>query len=303
MSTSWLERLKRAGRTFLAGSQHLLYPGCCLLCGRMLPAEPPHFCAECRQNLFTDPHPCCPRCAGTIGPFAVVDGRCGSCRQEAFRFEQVLRLGPYDGLLREVIPRLKHQRGEGLAELLGESWAEHAATRFEELHVEAIVPVPLHWLRRWRRGYNQSAALGHGLSTRLGIPCHTSWLRRIRNTPQQTRQTPAGRKANVRGAFQARPGSPLKGRSVLLVDDVMTTGATAGEAARRPSGRRREPRRCRRAGASAGLKEHSTPRILAVSSLRQDRHAERAKNGAGSEKRCRTRPPAAVRGRSTSLAL
>jgi predicted amidophosphoribosyltransferase len=90
----------------------------------------------------------------------------------------------------------------------------------------------LHWLRRWRRGYNQSAALARGIATRLGLPCHPSWLRRIRNTPQQTHQTPAGRKANVRGAFRTRPGAPVRGRTILLVDDVMTTGVTASEAAR-----------------------------------------------------------------------
>jgi predicted amidophosphoribosyltransferase len=76
------------------------------------------------------------------------------------------------------------------------------------------------------------SALARGLSGRLRVPCQPSWLRRIRNTPPQTRQTTAGRKENVRGAFRARPGAPLRGRSLLLVDDVMTTGATAGEAAR-----------------------------------------------------------------------
>jgi ComF family protein len=229
MSMPWLDRLSSVGRDFLSGVQHLVYPGCCLLCGRTLPSYQPHFCDICREGLFDDPTPSCPRCAGTIGPFAVIAGRCWSCRKETFGFERVVRLGPYDGLLREVILRLKRQRGEGLAELLGECWAEHASAQFDSLAVDAIVPVPLHWLRRWRRGYNQSAALCLGLSTRLHIPCQTSWLRRVRNTPQQTRQTIAGRKENVRGAFR---GAGVKGRAILLVDDVMTTGATANEAAR-----------------------------------------------------------------------
>jgi ComF family protein len=189
-------------------------------------------CAACQHDLFADPLPFCPRCAGSVGPFAVIDGRCRACRDEPFYFEQVVRLGPYEGLLREVVLRLKHQTGEGTAELFGERWAEHAAPQFEALHADAIVPVPLHWLRRWRRGYNQSASLARGLATRLGLPCNPSWLRRVRNTPQQTLQTPAGRKANVRGAFRTRAGAPVKGRTILLVDDVMTTGATASEAAR-----------------------------------------------------------------------
>ncbi len=232
MALSWLDRLAAFGRDLLAGTRDLVYPAHCLLCGRSLPPDEQHFCGVCRVDVFFDPHDCCPRCAGTIGPFAVVEGRCRACRDEPFAFERALRLGPYEGLLREIILRLKHQSAEGLAELLGACWAEQAAEQFTALHVDALVPVPLHWLRRWRRGYNQSAALCRGLSARLGVPCQPSWLRRIRNTPRQTNQTPAGRKANVRGAFRARHSAAVKGRAILLVDDVMTTGATAGEAAR-----------------------------------------------------------------------
>jgi ComF family protein len=232
MSTPWLDRLTALGGDLLAGARNLVYPGHCLLCGRPLPPDQQHFCGVCRLDVFTDPHEVCPRCAGTVGPFAVVEGRCRACQDEPFAFERVLRLGSYDGLLREVILRLKHRAAEGLAELLGECWAEQAAALFAALRVDALVPVPLHWMRRWHRGYNQSAALSHGLSVRLRVPCQPSWLRRIRNTPRQTSQTPAGRKANVRGAFRARGGAALKGRAVLLVDDVMTTGATVGEATR-----------------------------------------------------------------------
>jgi len=232
MTVSGLERLTNLSRDFLIGAGHLIYPGCCLLCGQPLAAAQDHFCSLCRQELFTDSHETCPRCAGTIGPFASIEGRCHACRDESFAFERVLRLGRYDGLLGEVILRLKNQTGEGLAELLGECWAKEAAARFASLHFEAMVPVPLHWRRRWQRGYNQSVALCRGLAAALRVPYHPSWLRRVRHTPRQASQTPAGRKANVRGAFRSRPGVPIKGRAVLLVDDVMTTGATASEAAR-----------------------------------------------------------------------
>jgi ComF family protein len=162
----------------------------------------------------------------------LIDSGCSACRDESLPFEAAVRLGRYDGPLRDVILRMKHHTGEALAELLGELWADRVGPRLLALQPEVVVPVPLHWWRRWRRGYNQSAALAHSLADRLKLPCHPGWLRRIRNTPPQTSQTLAGRRENVRGAFRARYGVPLRQRSVLLVDDVMTTGATASEAAR-----------------------------------------------------------------------
>jgi ComF family protein len=150
-------------------------------------------------------------------------------------------MGPYEGRLREVVLRLKHHSGEGLAELLGELWVDQARQAFQAAQADVVVPVPLHWWRRWRRGYNQSVALALGTSGRLGLPCHPGWLRRIRHTPHQTYLSAAARRDNVRGAFRARPAAGLKDRTVLLIDDVMTTGATVGEAARalRDAGARR----------------------------------------------------------------
>jgi ComF family protein len=147
-----------------------------------------------------------------------------------FHFESVLRLGPYDGLLRDVVLRLKHANGEGLAELVGALWAEHAAPRLRQLGADVVIPVPLHWWRRLQRGYNQSESLARALADHLQLPCRPRWLRRFRHTPRQTVQTPAQRWDNVRGVFRARP--QVKGKTVLLIDDVLTTGGTASEAAR-----------------------------------------------------------------------
>jgi ComF family protein len=113
---------------------------------------------------------------------------------------------------------------------VGELWAEHAGPKFQAFRADVLVPVPLHWRRRFRRGYNQSTALAHGLSARLHLPVLTSCLRRIRHTPFQTHQSVTGRRDNVRNAFQ--PLVRLPEKAVLLIDDVLTTGATAHEAAK-----------------------------------------------------------------------
>jgi predicted amidophosphoribosyltransferase len=161
MSIDWLAWFTKAGRDLGRGLLHLVYPGHCLTCGLPLGAERASFCDPCRTALFTDPAESCPHCAATVGPYGVVDGRCMRCRAEGFAFAAALRLGPYDGLLRRVILRLKNQRGEGLAELLGTCWAQQAAVRFRALGVDAVLPVPLHFWRRMRRGYNQSHADAH----------------------------------------------------------------------------------------------------------------------------------------------
>jgi ComF family protein len=225
-------RLLAAGRELAHGLLHLVYPGLCWLCGQSLVPPQEGFCDPCRSDLFSDPFPSCPRCANTIGPFAHVADGCPACRRESFAFERVVRLGPYEGTLREAVLRLKSWAGDGLAEVLGEAWAGHGEARLRELTADVVVPVPLHWLRRWVRGYNQSQALAWGLARRLGLPCRPGWLRRVRHTPEQTLQTPANRRVNVKGAFQGTPRAELRGRTVLLVDDVMTTGSTANEAAR-----------------------------------------------------------------------
>ncbi len=228
----WLH-VAEAGRALMRGLVELLYPSACALCGRP-PGEDEAgaFCAACRSALTDDPHPACPHCAGSIGPFAAVEEGCVNCRTESFAFERAVRLGAYDGLLRVAVLRMKHQTGEALAERIGELWADHARAQLATLSADVVVPVPLYWVRRLRRGYNQSAALARGLAAGLGAPLVSSCLRRTRHTPLQTLLPASARRTNVRGAFRARPHPALKHRTVLLVDDVVTTGSTASAAAR-----------------------------------------------------------------------
>lgn len=210
----------------------LLYPGVCAGCEDMLPPGPDRFCAACRTALAADQLPTCPRCASTVGPFANLEDGCTRCRGEVFHFEKVIRLGPYEGLLRELVLRMKHASGEGLAEMLGQWWARQAGDRLRQVQADVVVPVPLHWRRRWSRGYNQSEILADSLAHALGLPCRPRWLRRTRFTPSQSEQPASTRRENVRNAFAARPHPPMRGRTILLVDDVLTTGSTASEAAR-----------------------------------------------------------------------
>jgi ComF family protein len=224
--------IRTLGKELFHGLLGLLYPAMCQICEQPLAADQVDFCTACRAALTTDPYPACPRCGGTVGPYAFVEGGCASCRPHSFHFEGVIRLGPYDGLLRDSILRLKQPAGEGLAEALGLLWAHHVQQRLSAVGADAVVPVPLHWKRRLARGYNQSEALARALAGRLALPCRPGWLRRERNIPHQVKQTATARRENPRGAFFARPRPELKGKTILLVDDVLTTGSTASDAAR-----------------------------------------------------------------------
>src|SRR6266849_2319227 len=181
--------LRVLGRDLYQGLLALLYPAVCGACSQPLPAGQADFCTSCRSALTTDSHPSCPRCGSTVGPYAFLEGGCTSCRPHSFHFQGVLRLGPYDGPLRDLILRLKHVSGEGLAESLGLVWAAHAEAPLRALAAEAIIPVPLHWRRRLARGYNQSEALARALAVKLALPCQPGWLRRVRDIPHQVKQT------------------------------------------------------------------------------------------------------------------
>jgi ComF family protein len=220
--------VKELGRGLL----HLAYPGVCCVCHRALVSGQQDFCDACRGALTADDSPCCSRCGSTIGPYVTQEQGCGECRRHSFHFDQVVRLGTYDGVLREVVLRLKNSAGETLAEVMGVLFAKQCEARLRAFAPDMIVPVPLYWLRRWKRGYNQSQALAQGLAAGLGLPRRSRWLRRVRHTPRQVGQTATDRRANLRNAFVARPRTEWKGKTILLVDDVMTTGSTASDAAR-----------------------------------------------------------------------
>jgi len=137
-------------------------------------------------------------------------------------FDAAYCFGSYEGILREWIHLYKYSRVKTMLRPLADLLAS-ALPRDERF--DLIVPVPLHWRRRWNRGFNQAELLARDLAARFGIPC-TAALRRVRATASQTGLSNSGRRKNVATAFAIRRHR-VAGRNVLLVDDVMTTGATA----------------------------------------------------------------------------
>jgi ComF family protein len=217
----------------MKGLADLVYPPTCICCHAPI-TEPTDLslCRTCIVELSSDHANTCPRCAGTVGPFAQLETGCPRCEHERFHFDGAIRLGRYDGKLRDVILRMKQQNGEPLAETLGQLWAVERAAVFAPLNLDAVVPIPLHWLRWLHRGYNQTGAVARCLARGLKKPCRTHWLWRRKHTPPQAQQTPTDRRRHMSGTFHARPRRGLQGATILLVDDILTTGSTCNDAAR-----------------------------------------------------------------------
>jgi ComF family protein len=218
-------------KTWWHGLRHLLLPGCCWGCNGLLEPQRDAFCANCELRVTHDPHPTCPRCSKTVGPFSASDDGCMNCRHESFAFEKSIRLGPYADLLRDLILRCKQPDGDGLAGAMGSLFAQARIEKLRALQADVVTAVPLHWWRQLRRGFNQSSVLADAIARSLKVRYESRWLVRVRATERQATLAHSERRGNVSGAFRARPRPEWKGRSVLLVDDVMTTGSTAHFAA------------------------------------------------------------------------
>jgi ComF family protein len=207
------------------------------------------FCVSCRtpfQNRFP----------------LDAEGRCALCRHGLRGFDAAYCFGAYESALRELIHLYKYSGIQTLAGPLGDLLAE-ALPRGERF--DAVTPVPLHWRRQRRRGFNQAELLAHRVARRCGIPMLRT-LRRVRPTAAQAGLSNTARRGNVTAAFRCRRDALRRGRiagwRLLLVDDVMTTGATA-------------------AACAAALKRAGAERVTLATVARVDRRLDAVVYGNG----------------------
>jgi ComF family protein len=209
----------------------LIYPPRCASCEGECESAGERLCGECRRQ-FDDRQPACAVCGRTLAAFQEANSAtaCAHCKADRPRFELTVRLGQYEGLLRAAILRLKRMNDPSLGMALANLLVDRRSDPLAAIRAEVVVPMPMHWTRRIRRGVNSPDLLARIIGERLQLPVAPHLLRMQRRVRPQTGLTRAGRWENVRGAFRVPLHPDLAGARVLLIDDVMTTGATAGEA-------------------------------------------------------------------------
>ena len=201
-------------------------PPRCGGCGTIVD-EVDSFCADCWRKLeFLGPGGCL-RCGI---PLKATDADiCGACLAKPPRLDRIRAAVVYDDISRSIAIRLKYGRKVALARTMSRYMQPFLA----ELPADSLlVPVPLHRARLWSRGFNQSAIVARELSRRSGLPLSLDSLRRVKATPPLKGMNMRQRRRTVAGAFRAADKAELSGRTVVLIDDVLTTGSTANACAR-----------------------------------------------------------------------
>lgn len=257
---SWLGAAAR-------GLIDLVLPPRCPGCGATVETQGT-FCAPCWGSLrFLEAAEGCGCCGEPAGAAVTFEGwRCGRCLREPPPFTHARAAFVYGGAMRRAILAFKHRDRTELAAMLGRHMAR-AAPGLLDLPETVLVPVPLHRWRLWRRGYNQAALLAREVARQTGRDCVPDALERVRQTRTQQGLSRAERLRNLRGAFRvaARRQARLRGRPVVLVDDVLTTGSTA--------------QRCAQALLRAGVREVQVLTLARVAASALDAEANAGPGG------------------------
>jgi ComF family protein len=216
-------------RFFVEKLLPFVLPSQCHCCDRPLEEGKKGFCADCFSQIRRLDPPFCSVCGAPFPSREVENHPCGECVTKERYFSMARALGYYEGPLQEAIHRWKYRGMLSLTSFFGEWMADALRRHWGGASPDILLPVPLHKHRLRERGFNQALLLAQDLSRRTGIPCGKRILRKEKPTLPQVNLGSSEREKGVRGAFQMTEKDRLKGKSILLVDDVYTTGATVNE--------------------------------------------------------------------------
>jgi ComF family protein len=216
----------------------LLYPPRCPICRAFLCEEdrqdgsPEGFCGNCLGGFSKLGPPLCPICGDPFRTGIEEDHLCEECLRRRPFFDKILAPYLYEGRIMDAVHQFKYQGKTHMAKALGPILASFGQKRMSEEREWIVMPVPLHRKKLRERGFNQSLLLARQVAPRLGAVLDYSSLCRTRDTQAQMELRKQERRKNVRRAFECIDPKAVKGKAVLLIDDVATTGSTLNECAR-----------------------------------------------------------------------
>ena len=216
---SWAQRWRREAVRWAGDGADLLFPPGCRWCRDEGDFPAAGLCGSCLREFSRDQ----PRCLRCGAGQAQGTADCSRCRRDRVAWDGILFLGGYGDALREAILRIKRPGREDLARTLAEVLVDKHREVFEKTRFDGVVPVPMHWWRRACRGTSAAEEIAGAIARRLRLRS-VRLLVRARATRMQNELPAEDRAANVAGAFRVRRA--VAGRRLLLVDDVVTTGAT-----------------------------------------------------------------------------
>lgn len=244
MNGLW-QRLRQTARPLVLlrrAALQFVFPSSCPLCHADVAdhgGDPqrhtvsPMLCGLCLGDVHKLRENRCRKCGMPIGPYLPSDKGCPKCDSQKFRFQQVIRLGLYDGTLRHACIRAKATTQFPLAAALANLLWLSEKIDLQAAQVDLVAPVPCHWTRRLLRPHHAAETIARVLAWRMKKPLHRTLLRKRRLTPDQSTLGATQRRLNLREAFVVQPRPQLyANKTVLLVDDILTTGSTANECAR-----------------------------------------------------------------------
>ncbi|OGV41576.1 MAG: hypothetical protein A2X46_02545 [Lentisphaerae bacterium GWF2_57_35] len=210
----------------------LVYPRACELCGSKIGPELHHICWDCLAGLSYVTDPYCSVCGDPVDGRVDHDFVCFNCSETRPHFELARSAARYRGVLKDLLCDFKYRHALWLRKDFVRLLSSCLSLDFDLSAVDAVTYVPLYPSKQRFRSFNQARLLADSLAKLIHKPLYSKVLKRIRPSISQTNLTAKARASNVRGAFAAGRTFRLKGRGILLVDDVMTTGATVNECAR-----------------------------------------------------------------------
>lgn len=225
--------MRRTFKSALHSIVDYVFPWECIFCQtRCRPddVQSRPVCCSCHDLLVPSLLSSCPRCGASVGPHTDTSQGCIHCRGRRLHFDSVTCLSMYDEALRKAVLQAKWSWSSSSISVLAQLMALARAEQLTRVEADLVVPIPQAWDRRLMRHYNPAEVIAHVLGRSLGVRVARNLLRRKRRVSLQKRVSLQRRFANQKDSFRVRRAATAKGKRILLVDDVLTTGATCSEA-------------------------------------------------------------------------